>query len=106
MKFIAVLSAVAMLSASTVAAQDASTDTGSQVVSDVPSEGSASAPSPAPQDCAPVNTGGPIAGIVVASVFWWVLPMSIPVLITQSKKLKRRKAEKYAQAQRGCPMVP
>ena len=25
---------------------------------------------------------------VVGSVFWWVLPMSIPVLITQTKKLK------------------
>ncbi|MEM7136410.1 MAG: hypothetical protein AAF500_07525 [Myxococcota bacterium] len=106
MKFIAVLSAVAMLNVSTAVAQDASTDTDSQVVSGVPSDGSASAPSPAPEDCKPVNTGGPIAGIVVASIFWYVLPMSIPVLITQSKKLKRRKAEKYAQAQRGCPVVP
>ncbi len=53
--------------------------------------------------CRKINKGGPIAGIVVASVFWWVLPMSIPVWITQAKKLKRRKAEIYEQQQRGCP---
>lgn len=53
--------------------------------------------------CRKINKGGPIAGIVVASVFWWVLPMSIPVWITQAKKLKQRKAEIYEQQQRGCP---
>ena len=53
--------------------------------------------------CRQINKGGPIAGIVVASVFWWVLPMSIPVWITQAKKLKRRKAEIHEQQLRGCP---
>jgi hypothetical protein len=53
--------------------------------------------------CRKINKGGPIAGIVVASVFWFVLPMSIPVWITQAKELKRRKAEIYEQQQRGCP---
>jgi hypothetical protein len=42
-------------------------------------------------------------GIVIASIFWWVLPMSIPVWITQAKKLKNRKREIYEQQQRGCP---
>ncbi len=50
-----------------------------------------------------INKGGPIAGIVVASVFWWLLPMSIPVWITQTKKLRKRRAEIYEQQRRGCP---
>ena len=54
-------------------------------------------------DCRQINKGGPIAGIVIASIFWWVLPMSIPVWITQTKKLKRRRAEIYEQQRRGCP---
>ena len=54
-------------------------------------------------ECRQIRKGGPIAGIVVASVFWWFLPMSIPVWVTQAKKLKRRKAEIYEQRQRGCP---
>jgi len=53
--------------------------------------------------CRKISKGGPIAGIVVASVFWFVLPMSIPVWITQAKELKRRKAQIYEQQQRGCP---
>lgn len=72
-----------------------------------PTEVVASTPAPPaaapPSDCRQINTGGPIAGIVVASVFWYVLPMSIPVWITQAKKLKRRKAERWEQAKRGCP---
>jgi len=61
-------------------------------------------PRPPPQPaCRQVDKGGPIAGIVVASVFWWVLPMSIPVLITQTKKLRRRRAEIYEQQRMGCP---
>ena len=56
-----------------------------------------------PADCKYIPRGGPIAGIVVASVFWFVLPMSIPVWITQSKKLKRRNKEIFEQRQRGCP---
>ena len=54
-------------------------------------------------ECRQIKKGGPIAGIVIASVFWWVLPMSIPAWITQAKKLKRRKAEIYEQRRRGCP---
>jgi hypothetical protein len=53
--------------------------------------------------CREIKKGGPIAGIVVASVFWYVLPMSIPVWITQAKKLKRRKKEIHEQQLRGCP---
>ena len=53
--------------------------------------------------CRQINKGGPIAGIVVASIFVWVLPMSIPVLITQTKKLRRRRAEIYEQRRMGCP---
>jgi hypothetical protein len=36
---------------------------------------------------------------VVGSVFWYVLPMSIPVLITQGRKLK---AHNRAQLERRC----
>lgn len=54
-------------------------------------------------ECRQVSKGGPIAGIVVASVFWWLLPMSIPVWITQTKKLRKRRAEIYEQQRRGCP---
>ena len=57
----------------------------------------------APTDCEQIEKGGPIAGIVVASVFWWLLPMSIPVWITQAKELKRRKKRIYEQRLRGCP---
>ena len=59
-----------------------------------------------PADCKYIPRGGPIAGIVVASVFWFVLPMSIPVWITQGKKLKRRNKERYQQQAQGCPAVP
>jgi hypothetical protein len=54
-------------------------------------------------ECRQIKKGGPIAGIVIASVFWYVLPMSIPVWITQAKKLKRRKKEIHEQQLRGCP---
>jgi hypothetical protein len=43
---------------------------------------------PSSEPCPKGKRGGAIGGIVVGSVFWWLLPMSIPVLITQSKKLK------------------
>jgi hypothetical protein len=39
----------------------------------------------------------------VGSVFWWLLPMSIPVLITQGKKLK---AHNRAQLERRCQYAP
>jgi len=44
---------------------------------------------PQTEECPKGKRGGAIAGIVVGSVFWWLLPMSIPVLVTQGKKLKR-----------------
>ncbi len=44
---------------------------------------------PQREDCPQGNRGGAIAGVVIGSVFWYVLPMSIPVLVTQGKKLKK-----------------
>ena len=55
-------------------------------------------PTASPQEPCP-KRGGAIGGIVVGSVFWWLLPMSIPVLITQTKKLK---AHNKAQHERRC----
>ncbi len=55
------------------------------------------------EPCPKGKRGGAIGGIVVGSVFWWVLPMSIPVLITQSKKLK---AHNKAQMERRCQYAP
>jgi hypothetical protein len=55
-------------------------------------------PQPSPrieEPCPKGKRGGAIGGIVVGSVFWWVLPMSIPVLITQVKKLKAHNRAKY-----------
>ena len=60
--------------------------------------------SPQPEEpCPKGKRGGAIAGIVVGSVFWLVLPMSIPVLITQSKKLK---AHNKAKMERRCEYAP
>ena len=56
-----------------------------------------------PQGCEMIRKGGPIAGIVIASIYFPLLPMSIPVLITQTKKLKRRRKQIYEQQLRGCP---
>jgi hypothetical protein len=104
-KSLALVVAVAFASATTAWAQEG----GAPVVESqpgIPEEGAAakeSAPAGERPDCYPVNKGGPIAGIVIASIFWWVLPMSIPVWITQAKKLKKRKREIYEQQQRGCP---
>lgn len=62
------------------------------------------APPAAPdQPCPKGKRGGAIGGIVVGSVFWWVLPMSIPVLITQTKKLKAHNA---AMQDRRCQYAP
>ena len=104
-KSVALVVAVAFASATTAWAQKDE----APVVETQPGmseEGAAAkegAPAEERSDCYPVNKGGPIAGIVVASIFWWVLPMSIPVWITQAKKLKKRKREIYEQQQRGCP---
>jgi hypothetical protein len=50
---------------------------------------------PSSEPCPKGKRGGAIGGIVVGSVFWWLLPMSIPVLITQSKKLKAHNKARY-----------
>ena len=55
------------------------------------------------EPCPKGKRGGAIGGIVVGSVFWWVLPMSIPVLITQTKKLKAHNKAKY---ERRCQYAP
>jgi len=55
------------------------------------------------EPCPQGKRGGAIGGIVVGSVFWWLLPMSIPVLITQTKKLK---AHNRAQLERRCQYAP
>jgi len=55
---------------------------------------------PAPEEpCPKGEREGAIAGIVVGSVFYGLLPMSIPVLITQSQKLK---AHNKALSERRC----
>jgi hypothetical protein len=61
---------------------------------------------PPPQSSEPCpkgKRGGAIGGIVVGSIFWWLLPMSIPVLITQTKKLK---AHNKAKLERRCQYAP
>lgn len=82
--------ALALAMANAASAQPSS----AQVVYDPPAQSA---------ECKQINKGGPIAGIVVASVFWYVLPMSIPVLITQTKKLRHRRDEIHEQRLRGCP---
>ena len=62
-----------------------------------------SAQSTSGEPCPKGKRGGAIAGIVVGSVFVWVLPMSIPVLITQTKKLK---AHNKAKRERRCDYAP
>lgn len=62
--------------------------------------------SPPPQSSEPCpkgKRGGAIGGIVMGSIFWWLLPMSIPVLITQTKKLK---AHNRAKLERRCQYEP
>lgn len=68
------------------------------VTSEPPSQPSASQPASG-EPCPEGKRGGAIGGIVVGSVFWWLLPMSIPVLITQTRKLK---AHNRAQLERRC----
>ena len=88
-----ILAASLVLSAAPTIAQE---DQASIVTTEVPEQQQN-------PECRKISKGGPIAGIVVASVFWWLLPMSIPVWITQTKKLKKRRAEIYEQQRRGCP---
>jgi hypothetical protein len=70
---------------------------------EVTSEPPAAAAPAAAEPCPKGKRGGAIGGIVVGSVFWWVLPMSIPVLITQTKKLK---AHNRAKLERRCQYAP
>jgi hypothetical protein len=72
------------------------------VTTELPSYQSASPPQPE-EPCPKGKRGGAIGGIVVGSVFWWLLPMSIPVLITQARKLK---AHNRAQLERRCQYAP
>jgi hypothetical protein len=62
-----------------------------------------SAPPPPAEPCPKGHRGGAIAGIVVASVFFGLLPMSIPVLVTQGKKLK---AHNKAMREHRCQYAP
>ena len=73
-----------------------------EVVTTPPAAQSAAPPAPS-EPCPKGKRGGAIGGIVVGSVFWWVLPMSIPVLITQTKKLK---AHNKARLERRCQYAP
>ena len=69
---------------------------GQEVTTEPPQQQSAPAST---KPCPKGNRGGAIAGIVVGSVFVGLLPMSIPVLITQGKKLK---AHNQAMLERRC----
>ena len=71
------------------------------VIAEPPPQQSAAPQSREP--CPKGKRGGAIGGIVMGSIFWWVLPMSIPVLITQTKKLK---AHNRAQHERRCQYAP
>lgn len=72
------------------------------VTSEPPAQNTALQPSSA-EPCPKGKRGGAIGGIVVGSVFWMLLPMSIPVLITQSRKLK---AHNRAKLERRCQYAP
>ncbi|MGD8318432.1 MAG: hypothetical protein PVH21_06060 [Myxococcales bacterium] len=74
---------------------------GQEVTTEPPQQ--QSAPPASTESCPKGKRGGAIGGIVVGSVFWWVLPMSIPVLITQTKKLK---AHNRAMRDRRCQYAP
>ena len=55
------------------------------------------------EPCPKGRRGGAIGGIVGGSVFWALLPMSSPVLITQTKKLK---AHNKAKRDGRCQSAP
>lgn len=73
------------------------------VTTEPPAQPAAAAPASPAEPCPKGKRGGAIGGIVMGSIFWWVLPMSIPVLITQTKKLK---AHNRAKLDRRCQYAP
>lgn len=89
-----------MLAVSTLPAP-AHADEATVTIQAPPPQGSEPAVSSEP--CPKGKRGGAIGGIVVGSVFWWLLPMSIPLWVTQSKKLK---AHNKARLERRCQYAP
>jgi hypothetical protein len=63
----------------------------------------AEAPPKSDQPCPKGNRGGALAGVVIGALFWPLLPMSIPVLVTQGKKLK---SHNQAMRDRRCQYAP
>jgi hypothetical protein len=55
------------------------------------------------EPCPKGNRGGALAGVVIGALFWPLLPMSIPVLVTQGKKLK---SHNQAMRDRRCQYAP
>jgi len=76
---------------------------GQEIVTSEPPAQQSAPPPASDEPCPEGKRGGAIGGIVVGSVLWWLLPMSIPVLITQTKKLK---AHNRAQLERRCQYAP
>ena len=76
---------------------------GQETVTSEPPAPQNAPPPPSAEPCPQGKRGGAIGGIVVGSIFWWLLPMSIPVLITQTKKLK---AHNKARLDRRCQYAP
>lgn len=100
MKNVATACAIA-LSLLLVPSPRAYADEQATMISEPPAQSSASPTSDEP--CPKGKRGGAIGGIVVGSVFWGLLPMSIPVLVTQGRKLK---AHNKAQLERRCQYAP
>jgi hypothetical protein len=76
---------------------------GQEVVTTEPPAQQTAPPPSYEEPCPKGKRGGAIGGIVVGSVFWGLLPMSIPVLITQTKKLK---AHNEAKLEGRCQYAP
>ena len=76
---------------------------GQQIVTSEPPAPQTSIQLPHEESCPTGKRGGAIGGIVVGSALWWLLPMSIPVLITQARKLK---AHNWARLERRCQYAP
>ena len=101
MKPRSIVSCIALCAVLSLHAAPMSAKAEENVIAEPPPQRSAAPQSSEP--CPKGKRGGAIGGIVVGSIFWWVLPMSIPVLITQTKKLK---AHNRAQNERRCQYAP